>query len=183
MDKQYLLLISSWPLFACLICTFPDMFRGLLFSSLRHTTIYVPKVERLAEDAEEMATARAVAGQAPTLDGLCSVLIGVGRSGNQTAPAARTWEEKFLSLTDAQVNDCKTHKACQNVLVVVAYACVLRSYRKLQILYMSFVSHPRLLKNSRLSTFHEGVVRCVFFRGGWGHLGGSGGRWPLYMCG
>lgn len=71
---------------------------------MRHTTIDIPKVERLAEDAEEMATARAVAGQAPTFDGLCSVLMGVGRSGNQTASTARNWEEKFLSLADAQVN-------------------------------------------------------------------------------
>jgi hypothetical protein len=61
----------------------------------------------LAEDAEEMATARAVAGQPATFDSLCSVLVVDGRGNAQTLG----WEEKFLSVADAQVSDARAQLA------------------------------------------------------------------------
>jgi len=121
----------------------------------------------LAEDAEEMATARAVAGQAPTLDGLCSVLMGTnGRSGN--APAARNWEEKFLSLTDAQVN----------VAVVVIRGCLILCLQLSNCNSIFLFSFSNGYFRLRI-----GVVGSVLFRSRWGHLRRGCGRWPLYMCG
>lgn len=56
-------------------------------------------VDRLTDDAEEMANNRGLSGQKATYESLCSVLI-IDGLGNV---AANGWEEKFLSLSDSKL--------------------------------------------------------------------------------
>eukprot|EP00615_Pteridomonas_danica_P006298 CAMPEP_0114361688 /NCGR_PEP_ID=MMETSP0101-20121206/24982_1 /TAXON_ID=38822 ORGANISM="Pteridomonas danica, Strain PT" /NCGR_SAMPLE_ID=MMETSP0101 /ASSEMBLY_ACC=CAM_ASM_000211 /LENGTH=739 /DNA_ID=CAMNT_0001506911 /DNA_START=54 /DNA_END=2273 /DNA_ORIENTATION=+ len=56
-------------------------------------------VDRLTDDAEEMANSRGLSGQKATYASLCSVLI-IDGLGNV---AASGWEEKFISLSDSKL--------------------------------------------------------------------------------